>query len=299
MKYSFPRRKYTKGTKKTTKAKKVKTTPTNVPNVVKLQKQINAITKKMAKETEIKEFDFGVISASVAQVNGQGVGVAPTNAYGYGVLNIAIAEGTANGEHIGNTINLKRLKWRCQVQNMPTSSTSGTAVSGLVTPMNLKLEIWQMLGDPNTALSINSFVQDSKLPNYFYLVNQGYPGSPPTSGFCNIYDTTCLDNPQYNISKIAKRVFTKKIYIPQEQFATSIGVKQVNFNVPLKDIKVSFNEAIPAQLQTSYFYILYASTGNASAANIVDPAYTKGLASVAPNSGVRFMANVRLEYIDV
>jgi len=279
-----------KNKKSTKKAKKVKTTPKKVSSVVKLQKQINALTLTMNKEKEIKEIDLGILENSVSQVNGTGVGAAPTNAYGVGQLSnttsgLSIANGTGPAQRIGNFVNLKRMKWRCQIQNQ----------LGCVSPMKLRLEIWQLIGDPDgtSLMSPQTLVSQVYLPNQFYLVAQG---SSPPYGPAKIYDTTSLKNPQYNIGNIAKKIFTKKMYVPQEQFNSGIEIRDYNFNVDLKNMRTGFND--DDTLQCQYYYFIFANTGNSSVINVVDPSYTKGLGSYAVNSGTRFNASVRIEYLD-
>ncbi|MDD1474926.1 hypothetical protein MEO41_27190, partial [Dolichospermum sp. ST_sed4] len=159
----YPKKTYSKPAKKTY-SKKVTTKPLLTSDVVKLQKQLNSLTTKITREKEVKEIDFGVLENSVSQVNGQGLGLAPTSAYAVGQLSnspsgLIIPEGTGNTDRIGNFVNLKRMNWRCQIQNQPNC----------VTPMKLRLEVWQMLGDPTTLMSPVTLVKQSLLPNYFYI----------------------------------------------------------------------------------------------------------------------------------
>jgi len=270
------------------KGKKVKTTKPDT-SIVKLQKQLNALNLQINKEKEIKEIDFSIIQNSVSQVNGQGSGLPPTNAYGVGQLTnnisvggLSIAQGTGNAQRIGNFVNLKRMKWRCQVQNQIAT----------VAPIKLRLEVWQLIGDPSTLMSPQALVKYAYLPNQFY--QNATAGSP--TGPVAIWDTSCQRNPTFKMSNIARKIFTKKMYIPQEQFNTAIEIREYNFNIDLKDMRTGFNP--DSTLQCQYYYYIYANTGNSNTSNIVDPNYTDGLGSFGVASGTRFVANVRMEYLD-
>lgn len=84
--------------------------------------------------------------------------------------------------------------------------------------------------------------------------------------------------------------------VPQEQFGTAIEIREHNFNVDLKNMKTGFNSL--DQLQCQYYYFIFANTGNSSTSLLVDPNYTPGLGSYGINTGTRFNASVRLEYVD-
>ena len=281
------KRSYRKPMKKTTASKKVKTTPKKDTSVVKLQKQINALNLKINKEKEIKEIDFGILENSVGQVSGQGIGLPPINGIGIaqlsnGVGGLTIAQGVDNAERIGDYVNLKRMKWRLQIQNQIACPT----------PMRLRLEIWQLIGDPLTLMSPQALLKYVYLPNQFYAnATSGSSGGP-----VSIWDTTSQRNPQYKISNIAKKIFTKHMYVPQEQFGTAIEIREHNFNVDLKNLRTGFTPS--NQLQCQYYYFIFANTGNASTSLLVDPNYTNGLGSYGQNTGTRVNANVRLEYLD-
>ena len=284
---------YTKKSKKAyvskTKSKKVRTVPKSDSSVIKLQKQINALTTKLTNQIEVKEVDFGIIDNSVAQVQGNGLGATPSNSFAANQLanepaGLVIPNGTLNGMRIGSHVNLKRFKFRMQVQNQ----------SACITPMKLRFELWQLLGDPSTLMSPTSVIYDSLLPNEFYLRLQG--GTPPY-GIASIYDTTSLRNTDYKMSNIAKKIHTKHIKIPLENFNAALMIRDINFNVDLKNMKSGFTST--DTLQSQYYMFIFASTGNSSTSQIVDPSYTKGLGSVGINSGVRVYTNIRLEYTDV
>lgn len=287
MKYSFPKKNYKKGKK----SLKVRTAPKTTSSVVKLQKQFDALNSQINKEKETKWIDLAILQNSVSQVNGNGPGVAPTNAYGVGQLSnsiygLTIAPGTGPNQRIGNFINLKRMKWRCQIQNQ----------IACISPMKLRFEIWQLLGDPTGVLmSPQNLVSQVYLPNNFYLVAQG--SLVPPLFPAEIYDTTCLKNPLYKMSNVAKKIFTKKISIPPEQFNQAIEIREVNFNVDLKNMKSGF-VPVTNQLQSQYYYFIFANTGNSNTALTVDPNYTKGLGSYGVASGTRFNSSVRIEYLD-
>ena len=279
---------------KKTAAKKVTTKPKVTTDVVKLQKQLNKLTSILSKEKEIKEIDFSFLDNSLGQVTGLGVGTPPksghialqlSNSSSIALPSVAISQGVDNGERIGEYINLKRMKWRMQIQNQ-----------GLcITPLKIRMEIWQLLGDP-----INNSLTPEGLNKLVLNFNQFYiNGLPALTQPISLWDTTCEVNPQYKLSNIAKKIFTKKFYVRQEHFNTAVQVQDVNFNVDLKNMRTGFNGS--DQLQCQYFVLMYCNTGNSGTdpvSSLVDPNYTPGLASAGTSSGCKIRANVRLQYLD-
>ena len=275
-------------------ALKIVTKPKNESDVVKLQHQVNKITRKMTNEVEIKQVDFGVFQYSVGQVQGKGLTNPAVSGHAFFQLPINISQGAKAVERVGNFINLKSMLWRMQIQGQLNT----------VSHMKFKMEIYQVKGDPNTLPLGITLLQFMKDPNYFVKANTG----TFSQGALDLYDTTSQINSNCVKSQFARKVCTKYFSLPQRAFAGGATappnpIREFNFRLNLKDERIGFQPGSVNQLQTAYYCYIYANTGNCGAADVpldyqMSAAPQSGLGQTTINSGARIYANVRLEYTD-
>ena len=282
MKKSYTKKSYSKSKK----SKKVSTKPKTDSSVVKLQKQLNALTTSITKSKEVKQVDTGVFQATVSQIIGQGVGTLPLTGLAAFVFSPAIPLGLQGFEHQGDWINGQSIQIRLQVQNQLATINS---------QMYVKMDIFRMRGDPTSPQSPAAFAAQYWQPNYFY--EQLLGTSPPLGSF-SLIDTQSMRSTYYNTSQAGLKVFSKTLKIPMEQFGSAIGVKEYSFTIPLKNRKMQFiSEFAPGALQEEYYVYFRCSTGNGGS-DAVDPSYTKGLGNYGANTGLKIYGTMRLNYTD-
>ncbi|AMB43003.1 hypothetical protein [Circovirus-like genome DHCV-3] len=97
--------------------------PAKVASVVSLAKSVNRLKTKMRRETELKEFESGLLSTTVGQVN-----INNTGMYIDDLDLMDIAEGASDKTRIGKKVMLKGVQVRLQFSHQSNTSSASNYI---------------------------------------------------------------------------------------------------------------------------------------------------------------------------
>lgn len=237
--------------------------PAKVASVVNLAKQVKRINKTMRREKEMKKLANSAITSSV-------VGQVFGNSTGCQVAAITVGDmpaGTADGERIGNKVNLKGIMFRAQFQQQSAATAANKVV----------MEVWRTYDVNTSTATIRNILFD-------------------TDSISGVIDA----NSSYNKDFVGKdapyvRLARKVIRIKEDTVSGINQYADVKLFIKQNQELLYGGPSLAAPTNVKYFVSLRAVNGNSSSATACTLA---GVPITAVNTGLSYLMTHQCWYVD-